>query len=356
MKIFYDYQAFIDVYSGASKSLIEVGKILSKNVELDFGCLVTNNYYLNEFKKNQFKPFFPNFDFKGKHRLETTINQLYSTKKIKNNKFDVLHVTGELSYFKSILKKPYVITIHDMIPENFLKDKKRIQRRRELINHSTRIIAVSNNTKKELIELYPNISEDKIDVIYHGFNSENIVYKKVNYDPYILFVGKRESYKNFSFTLNSLLPLLHENKEINFICTGNAFTEEEKQFIEKNNLNGRVFAIAADEITLNSLYRNALVFIYPSLYEGFGIPILEAFGNQCPIAISNISCFPEIAGNAAEYFNPNDSDSILQSVSKIIFDKNYADDLKAKGDIQLKKYSWNKSAIEHEKVYKNICL
>ena len=98
---------------------------------------------------------------------------------------------------------------------------------------------------------------------------------------------------------------------------------------------------------------NASLFVYPSFHEGFGLPILEAMINGCPVACSNTSSLPEVAGTAAEYFNPKNSEDISEKMEKIIFDNNLSKELISKGLIQSKKFSWRKCAEETLDVYKN---
>jgi glycosyltransferase involved in cell wall biosynthesis len=102
----------------------------------------------------------------------------------------------------------------------------------------------------------------------------------------------------------------------------------------------------ADDNKLNELYSNALMFVYPSLYEGFGMPILEAFANNCPVCLSNSSCFPEIAGKAGEYFDPDNHQSILSSMEKVLYNISYAEELVQDGQNRLKMFSWSKTIQE----------
>ena len=110
----------------------------------------------------------------------------------------------------------------------------------------------------------------------------------------------------------------------------------------------------ANDDLLNILYRNATAFVFPSIYEGFGIPILEAFGCGCPVILSNSSSFPEIAANAALYFDPKNKMSIKDTVAKALFDKKLCAELIEKGFNRVKSFSWEKAAKETIKVYKQI--
>jgi glycosyltransferase involved in cell wall biosynthesis len=105
-------------------------------------------------------------------------------------------------------------------------------------------------------------------------------------------------------------------------------------------------AVHVDEPALNNLYSHAMAFVYPSLYEGFGMPILEAFANDCPVCLSHSSWFPEIAGDAGAYFDPNRPDSILAAMEKVIYNKDFALNLVKAGRARLTNFSWKKAAEE----------
>ena len=158
------------------------------------------------------------------------------------------------------------------------------------------------------------------------------------YMEIIFYLWVKESYKNF-YLFRSHVPLLHANKTLKVICTGKAFTSEEIHLFQKYSIFNQLIAIQANDSMLYSLYQNALVFVFPSLYEGFGIPILEAFANNCPVCLSNTSCFPEIAQDAAQYFDPTDKISILDSIQKVISNKEKRNDLISKGKEKIKYFS-----------------
>jgi glycosyltransferase involved in cell wall biosynthesis len=149
--------------------------------------------------------------------------------------------------------------------------------------------------------------------------------------------------------LSSIAEYL-KNTQIFLYCTGNSFTEEERSLINKLELNDLVInkGIVSDN-QLANLYHFAACFVYPSLYEGFGIPILEAFKHRCPVALSNTSCFPEIARDSALYFDPNDTKSISNTIIKVIENREKLIEL---GTKRMYDFSWEKAAQETEYVYK----
>ena len=200
-------------------------------------------------------------------------------------------------------------------------------------------------TKKDLIEIL-NINPEKIDVIYHGYNKPISTTNLGSYGKYILFVGRRSLYKNFIFFAEAVSKLLNKEKDIKLVCVGSPFNYEEITIFSRLGISNQAIAINVDDSSLNGLYSDALVFVFPSLYEGFGMPILEAFANNCPVCLSNTSCFPEIAGDAGVYFNPYDRESILNAIEKVIYDNAFAKEIVRAGLQRLHNFSWKKTAME----------
>ena len=121
-------------------------------------------------------------------------------------------------------------------------------------------------------------------------------------------------------------------------------------------INTQLIHCNASDQVLFSLYQHALVFVFPSLYEGFGIPIIEAFANNCPVCLSNTSCFPEVAGEAAIYFDPLDKDSIRTAISSVIYDPIKAEKLRKAGQIRIRQFSIEKMVRETCAIYSQTCL
>ena len=146
--------------------------------------------------------------------------------------------------------------------------------------------------------------------------------------------------------------MLLEGKDLKLVCVGPSFDQNEKAFLSQLGVEGQVIALSVSDDVLYSFYRHAQVFVFPSIFEGFGIPILEAFANNCPVCLSNSSCFPEIAGDAALYFDANDKNSILASVEKIISDKKLSSELTKRGRERLSMFTWKTAAQRTTDVYR----
>jgi glycosyltransferase involved in cell wall biosynthesis len=360
MKILYDYQMFsIQKFGGITRYFSEMIKHLPPEHQYNLALIFSDNHHLKE-NKDVFKKIniLPDRNFKGKYFIQeklSSINYYYSRYCISKNNFDLFHPTFYDNYFLPILKKPYIITVHDLIlfkfNDPFYTSHPRKLQMENAIKKANRVISISANTKKDIIETF-NIDPGKIDVIYHGYNKPASNKRLNNYGRYILFVGQRSHHKNFTIFVIAISKLLNREKDIHLICVGKPFDPGETGLLTELKITNQTMAISVDDKSLNDLYAGALVFVYPSLYEGFGMPILEAFANNCPVCLSNASCFPEIAGNAGVYFDPYDPESISNAVEKVIYDTNFAREIVQAGKNKLPDFSWEKAGEETSSSYK----
>lgn len=166
-----------------------------------------------------------------------------------------------------------------------------------------------------------------------------------------LFVGDRTFYKNFQLLLEAFSIVHQKNQYLHLVCTGKPFSDSELQQISNLKIASNTRQITINDKDMSELYSRALLFVFPSYYEGFGIPILEAYACNCPVALSNATCFPEIAGNAGAFFDPHSITSIANTITEIIGDENKRTKLIQAGQERLKLYSWEKAARETENVY-----
>lgn len=360
LKILYDYQIFTcQRVGGISRYFVELMSNLPEEFKTRQTALLTDNVYLKEYLSSNESKSFSISNFKGKGRIYTWLNKFNTMKMLKFSQYDIFHPTYYNPYFLKMNKRPYVITVYDMIHEKFADmftatDPTREYKRKTILG-ADKIIAISNQTKNDLIELY-GIEESKISVVYLGHSVDTNEISVINGLPknYILFVGVRHKYKNFMRFIQSFAVLTTKYSDLHLVCTGHSFTKEEQEVIHQLHLTDKVHQYFVSDAQLNYLYQNAKCFVFPSLYEGFGIPILEAFASSCPIALSDTSCFPEIAQEGGCYFNPYDIDSMSDAISKLIFDTEYREKQIENGLKVLKQFSWKKMAIETAAIYKSI--
>jgi glycosyltransferase involved in cell wall biosynthesis len=216
------------------------------------------------------------------------------------------------------------------------------------------VICVSQNTKRDLINLL-GVDHEKVSVVYHGFKFGLPVPEKPApvSKPYILFVGMRGGHKNFANLLRAYSLSLKLRRELSLICFGGGpFSREERLLMKSLSIPATsVVQIAGDDNVLSGLYLSATAFIYPSLYEGFGLPLLEAMSLGCPVICSNASSFPEVVGEAAVMFYPEDPDAIREAIEKVVFSPDLMDSLIQRGHERIKQFSWSKCARETLRVY-----
>lgn len=357
--VLYDSQIFdSQKFGGISRYFCEI--ISRLHIKYDISIRYTENHYLKQAKIGKHRIYIPHFIFKRRRWKLYHKNRKLTQKILQSSAPYIFHPTYyDTTFLKYIGNHPFIITVHDMIHElfpNMFKDAEFvIQQKKELIIKANRIIAISENTKKDIIRIL-NIDPEKIDVVHHGTSMQAPIGKHKLSLPakYILFVGDRSEYKNFQRLLEAFATISKTDKNLYLVCTGQDFSEKELQQIAQLNISSRVIQMAIDDRYLNELYNRAALFVYPSLYEGFGIPILEAFACHCPIALSNTSCFPEIAGNAGVYFNPYSIESMTETIMDIIDNPQKRSQLIQAGKEQLKLYSWDKAVTKTEEVYQKV--
>ena len=273
---------------------------------------------------------------------------------------DLLHIVWDLEeeFFRFLNDRPFVFTVHDLIPEVLgIGDGPFTQRRKWLAEHAARLIAVSEHTKRDCVRVW-DVPQEKIDVVYHAPSvsqgMDGLTKEGVRDDTYLLYVGNRSGYKNFTWFVEALAPLLSQRPSLKLVCTGLPFCHDEVMLLSKLGILAKtsVQFICPDQFSV--LYGCASVFVYPSLYEGFGMPILDAFQSGCPVLLSRSSCFPEIGGDAALYFDPDDAESLRDQIARCLDDADLRNDLIVKGRARVKKFSWMKAAQETCEVYRKV--
>lgn len=358
MKVLFDHQIFTSQqFGGVSKYFAEVIHRLPPE-SWKISAWLSNNEYARHYGLFKMTPFLPGRNFRGKGRIMAELGKPYSLKIMRRGDFDVVHQTNFDPYlFKATKGKPVVTTYHDT---NFVTEynynPRMIRLQTESLRRSDAIIAISENTRRDMLK-YFDLNPDKITVIHHGIEMPRIpvgLKARIVEEPYILYVGMRHLFKNFKNFVKGFGAIADKFPDVKVVCTRNPFNKEEQELFAQLGITDRMQVVTADEVTLNRLYRDALFFVFPSLYEGFGMPILEAMANGCPTAIADASCFPEIGGDASQYFNPKDTDSIADTLKTMIQDESLRRELTRKGLQRASKFSWQRCADSHYALYKSL--
>ncbi|MBA7590441.1 D-inositol-3-phosphate glycosyltransferase [subsurface metagenome] len=297
-----------------------------------------------------------------------------------NKMGDSVHLPNQhLGRYGNFLKVPYIITVHDLIRYYDLEDSEEdnaliyLPNRRyryylnldyEGIRKATRIIAVSQSTKDDLIE-HLGIADERISVVYEGIDHSLFrpVSHRIYNHSYILFVGSEQPRKNFTTLLKAFSQLKSEPrfKKLKLVKVGKAggrgvdFRSQTIDVVESLHLSSEViFTDFVPETDLPAYYSGAEVFVLPSLYEGFGFPVLEAMACGCPVITSNTSSLPEVVGKAGIMVDPHNTDSLAQAMWRVLTDSKLRDNMIRKGLEQSKRFSWEKAAEQTLEVYNKV--
>ena len=387
VRILYDAAGFDSQrYGGVTSYLISILTFLKGKVDIKLAVRETQNLGLHEYcrdiklvenlkiEKREYLPKFPRFishliySYNKKHHPERLKRNLSLTNYrlyrhiIKHEGCDLIHLTGCHQYGEALsikTNKPMVVTVHDLIPD-LANTQEIIQERKKVLERVDHVIAISQHTKSDLIKLY-SVPEEKITVIHHGCSPVSQEQIKVDgVDKFLLYIGLRvgwpkgdgsfSDYKNFDFMVDAIAPYLKRNPEMKLFCTGSGFTDHEIERFKHLGIEHQIVSKFVSSGEMEWLYANAQAFIYPSRYEGFGMPIVDAFARGCPVVCCNSSCFPEVAGGAALYFANNDAEGLVSCLTKLE-DPIIRNEMIEKGLERAKLFSWQKAADETLAVY-----
>lgn len=355
MNVLYDSHTFSEqTFGGISRYFVELMRNLPERWDYSLPIYASENDYLKLLLSPPRTISLKNFP---EHRkLYYIINGLADKTALKKGHYDVFHPTGFKPYFIGRVKSPVVVTVHDMIYHYGLNPGKHTSEIMADMEATTRaadrIIAISEATKQAIVRFY-GIDESRIDVIHHGFNPVILPQPRPGFLPerYILFIGHRGGYKNFEVLLNAFSIISQSDKSLNLVCTGHPFSKAELRRIAELGLSGKCMCRFFPSEDMPSLYANAECFIFPSKMEGFGMPVLEAFSSECPVILSDASCFPEIAGSGGIYFNPDDAEDLATKINETIGDPNFRKEKISAGKQELKRFSWKKTAQKTTETY-----
>lgn len=368
MKIAYDSQIFCaQTYGGVSRYFCEIAARLAQKpgVEVAITAPMHTNAYLKYVPKgivsgfrapktDHYKSIYPRLAARG-------LGLLMGDWMLRAMKPDIVHET----YFSPFRLGPQrvrrVLTIYDMIHERFASSfphsDKTARYKAQAAERADHVICISESTRRDAIEIL-GLPPDKTSVIYLGFDLMNEAGATANEGvplpgkSFLLYVGNRGGYKNFSRLLEAYgtSPQL---KEYQLICFGGgAFIPDELEMLRALGLDrGQVTQLGGDDRLLAKLYEDASAFVFPSLYEGFGIPPLEAMAHGCPVVCSNTSSIPEVVGDAGEYFDPTDSDSMRAAIERAVGSDHHREHLIEKGYRRLTAFSWDRCAAETLGIY-----
>jgi glycosyltransferase involved in cell wall biosynthesis len=363
MRICYDYQIFAaQKYGGITRYFVEIASRIRQFPDTDVRILAPlyRSKLLRE-KRNVLPVVGTYFSgtFTRASGLCMGVGSIYSKASSRWYRPDIVHETYYSPTKTVTSATKSVITVHDMVAEQFPDPPSRppgiFPARKRAFERADHLICVSQNTRADLIRLY-QVDAAKVSVIPHGSSIIPSANPPLSIeDPFFLYVGSRWGYKNFTGLMDAFRQSnLYKSHRI--ICFGgDGFTVRELQRLHDLDLPlDRFEIIDGDDDLLSRYYASALALVYPSLYEGFGIPLLEAMECSCPVLCGNSSSLPEVAGDAASYFDAWDPSSIAEAMVKIANSPDGRELLIQRGKDRARQFSWDKCSQQTYAVYERL--
>jgi glycosyltransferase involved in cell wall biosynthesis len=366
MRIALDYQAFVlQSYGGISRYFTRLAQgMLYMEQQVGIFAPLHRNGYLSALPKEVIHGKYIDRYPARTARFFGAYNQIGSRFQMARWKPDLVHETYYSKMATAPRRCPGVVTVYDMIHELFpndfpLKDKA-VNFKRIAVERADHVICISENTKMDLMRLY-GTSANKLSVVHLGFDqflstTGSTRFVTPSGRPFILYVGQRGGYKNFMGFLRAVASSSRLLSDFDIIAFGGGlFSSGELSEISALGFSeDQVIQKSGTDDLLGSLYNSARSFVYPSLYEGFGIPPLEAMAHQCPVISSKSSSMPEVIGLAGEYFDPADRDDMCRAIEDVVYSDIRINLLQQSGNERLTSFSWDKCSRETLDIYRTL--
>jgi len=364
VKVAFDDQVFtIQRYGGVSRYFFELASRLPAHGVSEVSVvapLYINNYLTVDSARGFTHGKYVPYTFRGLPLVVGLANRFAAPLAWSRSNADIVHET----YFatKPVGKaRRRVVTVYDMIHELFadeFPDAKRVTAaKRAAVNRADHVICISENTQRDLVRLF-GIDPARTSVVHLGYSltieTNDAKVQCGGRRPSLLYVGHRGGYKNFKTLLQaySSSPILREFELIAF--GGYPSLPDERKEIRRLGITDRVRFESGSDRELAARYQAAAAFIYPSMYEGFGIPPLEAMSHGCPVVCSNAGAIPEVVRDAGVYFDPNNPEQLRTVLERVVTTEGLQADLRARGYRRIAAFSWDKCAAETAQIYREI--
>lgn len=364
MRIVFDHQIFcLQKYGGFSRYFVSLARELRKRTD-DSADIVAPGHVCEYLRREDlanpvsFRQLWPQRGLRYRPALYGPLFWLEAVRRTPSIVHETHYLLGGVHVPSKV---PIVATCHDMIIEQCVASSStaghEVEQKRRALERSRAIICISGHTRNELLRYYPQYSP-KVTVVHHGtsFPLQPAQETRLVPDPYILFVGMRRGYKNFGNLLLAYGGSRHICNNFKLVCFGGGpFTAAEMQACDDHGVKReRLFHCSGGDEDLARAYRDAALFVFPSKYEGFGMPLTEAMAQRCPVACSQASCFPEICGDAAVFFDPDCPTHIAEVMESVLFDSDFAARMRRRGEERARHFTWERCASQTYEVYRRV--
>lgn len=362
-KLLFDHQAFLEQqYGGVSRYICEVATRLSMSER--FSVVVAAGLHVNELlQPDQLRVIGKKIrPVKRTASLRAYFNRTLESALIQAWRPNIVHETYYRRWDRGAAQAKVVVTMHDFIHERhsmFFDADPTVARRKVAMDRADALVCVSHATRQYLCDLYPQHAA-KSTVIQHGQNYSEpsrqalaAIDKFTGGRPFLLYVGSRFGYKNFPMFVNAFAASLAPDESAVLVCFGGGEFDatELAQMREAGLAQEQCLQLSGSDDLLHATYKRAATFAYPSLEEGFGIPLLEARAAGCPVACSRIPVFEEVLQADAFYFDPRSVDGMADAL-QLAF--NAGGNVGTRTPAPIQRFSWQRSADLHGRLYASL--
>ena len=361
MRVLYDHQMFaLQRYGGITRIFVELARRLSAQPD----CRVAwfRGYHLDEYDVSDFRPRLdrywsferPPLGLRAWSRERINWHAFRWFSRAVWRPYDLYHPSY---YDPQTTRLPrarrIVTTVYDMIPERFLAERAKlrplIQAKRRLVERADAVFVISESTRRDVVELL-GVDPSRTHLTYPGSDLGTVAPAPLpavaRERPFVLYVGPRTEYKNFAVLQQAFAHegWLRANLGVITVGGSGGYEEPERSFFAEHGLTDHFVHLDGDDALLAALYRRAVALVYPSRYEGFGIPPLEAMQCGCPVVCTLTSSLPEVVGDAALFFDPDSPDELAGRIRAAAEDTTLRATLIERGRARGRRFSWDATA------------
>lgn len=364
MKVAFDHQIFAQQrYGGVSRYFFELARRLPSEIVSDVSIIAPlhiNNYLTADSAHAAIRGRYVPYTSGSAARAVDLVNRFAVPLAWRGVNPDIVHET----YFAT---KPVgrgrhrVVTVYDMIhelfPDEFPDGERVAAAKRAAVDRADHVVCISETTRRDLVRIL-GIDAARTSVVHLGYSmtTETDPAEPCSGQrrPTLLYVGNRRGYKNFGIVLQAYANSVVLRDFELIVFGGHPVLPEEQQEIARLGIAGSVRFESGSDRELAARYRQAVAFLYPSKYEGFGIPPLEAMSHGCPVVCSNAGSIPEVVGDAGLFFEPDDVEQLRATVERVATSDGLQADLRARGYARLNAFSWEKCATATAEIYREL--
>ena len=354
----FDEQIFaIQAYGGISRMFAELATAFIEDSTLDVELLPLNAPIINRYVLDS-DPVRARLAVRDAQHEYRALGRYFMRLQPRRN-LDIVHNTFYLPHgLAGYPGARRIVTIHDMIPELVPRTRRRLDfltLKKRYVGRADHVICVSEATRRDLIRVFPDISAP-ISVIHHGVDGRfQPGMPRINAlpDRYVLFVGNRGQYKDADVLFRAFAALPSTHTDVKLMCVGGGpFTATEVTTLNALGIAARTVQADLSDTDMVAAYNHADIFVFPSRFEGFGMPALEAMACGTATVLTDATSLPEVGGDAAEYFPTGDHVALATIVDALLSDEVRRTELEQRGLRRARQFTWQKAAQQHADVYR----